>query len=136
VYAQTSHGDKLRALLVDLHVWKGEGTWINAPHDDANGPVYFRRDVRRGVRKAGAALEDRDLAMPWKVDLCQYHIHETTGACEREVTAEVEGSETQSESGSENESTALLANVKVRRSARAVARSDAKVCKSQAFRRR
>jgi hypothetical protein len=45
--------------------------------------MYFRRDVRSGVRKAGSAIHDADIPMPWEVDLCQYHTHNDTAACER-----------------------------------------------------
>lgn len=108
VYAHTQPGDKLRALLVDLHVWKGGhltpprtnkhspppstsltssipglGTWILPPHDDANGPMYFRREVRTSMRSAGSAIHDPDVAMPWEVNLCQYHVHADTPVCER-----------------------------------------------------
>ncbi|GAB7325194.1 hypothetical protein MBLNU13_g09269t2 [Cladosporium sp. NU13] len=83
VYAHTQPGDKLRALLVDLHVWKGLGTWIQPPHDDANGPMYFRREVRTSVREAGSAIHDADVPMPWEDDPCQYHVHNDTAVCER-----------------------------------------------------
>lgn len=37
VYRFTPAGDDLRGLLVDVHVWRGRGTWVKAPHDDATG---------------------------------------------------------------------------------------------------
>lgn len=107
-------------MLVDLHVWKGEhfiyppssslptlarpplcpltsisppsglGTWILPPHDDANGPVYFRREVRTRVRTAGSAIHDADVPMPWDVDLCWYHVHDDTAVCERKGSLVVE----------------------------------------------
>lgn len=45
--------------------------------------MYFRREVRSGVRKAGLALQDPDIPMPWEVDLCQYHTHNDMVVCER-----------------------------------------------------
>lgn len=60
----------------------GQGKWINPPHDDANGPPYFCRAVRRGVKEAGSALNDGNVPLPWEANLCQYHTHETTAPCE------------------------------------------------------
>jgi len=48
--------------------------------------VYFRRDVRSGVRKAGSALHDASISKPWEVDLCQYHTHNDTPTCDRKET--------------------------------------------------
>jgi hypothetical protein len=31
VYSHTVHGDRLRALLVDLRVWKGKGAILKKP---------------------------------------------------------------------------------------------------------
>ena len=39
VSAHTAAGNNLRALLVNLHVWKGKGAWIKPPHDDTNAPA-------------------------------------------------------------------------------------------------
>ena len=61
----------------------GLGTWILPPHDDANGPMYFRREVRTSVRSAGSAIHDADVRMPWEVNLCHYHVHDDTPVCER-----------------------------------------------------
>jgi len=32
---------------------------------------------------AAILLEDDDVPMPWKYDICQYHRHEVTAECER-----------------------------------------------------
>ena len=52
--------------------------------------MYFRREVRTSVRSAGSAIHEADVAMPWEVDLCQYHVHDETSVCERK-SSHVEG---------------------------------------------
>ena len=83
VYAYTSPGDNLRKLIVDMHVWCGQGTWIDAPHDDANGPVEFLQDVIRGMAKEGSDIYEKDVKMPWETNGCAYHTHLVTAKCNK-----------------------------------------------------
>ena len=69
VYPFTSTGDKLRKLIVDVHVWKGMGNWVRLPHDDANGPIVFMQDVIAGLAKAGGRIYG-DSEMPWDGGVC------------------------------------------------------------------
>ncbi|KAM0722925.1 hypothetical protein Q7P37_001123 [Cladosporium fusiforme] len=82
VYTHTAPGDKLRALIVDLHVWKGQGTGVRAPHDDASGPPEFTQDVLHGLTAAGGAVYSQEVPMPWEVEGCEkYHVHGETERC-------------------------------------------------------
>ena len=84
VYQFTPTGDNLRELLVDVHVWKGRGTWVKAPHDDATGPMEFLQDVIGGLGTAGPEIHEADAEMPWEEAPCAYyHVHEATGQCRR-----------------------------------------------------
>lgn len=80
VYTYTQTGDKLRALIVDLHVWLGAGTCLVAPHEDAEGPVEFLQDVIAEMAEAGGkAREDGERL--WESDPCAYHEHRVTSRC-------------------------------------------------------
>lgn len=83
IYEYTEEGDKLRKLIVDMHVEKGFGQWTEAPHDDALGPLEFKQDVIKGL---GASLSGNGWSgageEPWVVDKCAYHSHELTARCE------------------------------------------------------
>ena len=81
VYANTLSRDSLRRLLVDLHVWTGEGKCVLPPHEDADGPRTFLRDVRLELRKTRRLREEQEA--PWEVDRCAYHVHEETKKCEQ-----------------------------------------------------
>ena len=82
VYNYTSPGDRLRKLIVDIHVWRGVGEWVWAPHDDANGPAEFMRDITLSMGGAGAELYEDDAVMPWEKDLCgEYHEHAGSARC-------------------------------------------------------
>ncbi len=82
VYGGTEQGDKLRKLIVDTHVWRGIGQWIRAPHDDANGPAEFLRDVVSGMAEAGGDMFDEAYRMPWEGNLCGfYHSHTWSEKC-------------------------------------------------------
>ena len=81
VYTYTEPGDKLRQVIVDVHVWKGLSTWIKPPHDDANGPKDFFQDVVQGMQAAGVNLYDENAPMPWDSQ-CAYHSHALTSKCE------------------------------------------------------
>lgn len=80
VYAYTEPGDRLRELIVRLHVQIGEGTCIEAPHEDAEGPVQFLADVRRRLRKA--KLTNWEYKKEWK-DACRFHRHLNTESCRK-----------------------------------------------------
>ena len=81
VYQFTSAGDSLRELLVDVHVWKGLGSWVRRPHDDADGPVEFLQDVIQGLATEGENIHDPEANMPWDIDACWYHSHKVTEKC-------------------------------------------------------
>lgn len=81
VYQFTPAGDKLRKLLVDVHVRKGLGKWVKRPHDDADGPMEFLQDVIQGLATAGEKLYDLDWVMPWEATTCFYHTHRGSGRC-------------------------------------------------------
>ncbi|KAK3698450.1 hypothetical protein LTR37_016921 [Vermiconidia calcicola] len=85
VYACTPAGDGLRKLIVDVHVWKGHGTWISEPHDDADAPKDFLTDVIAALAEAGGQIHKEGALMPWegKGRQCmRYHTHEGTAKCE------------------------------------------------------
>lgn len=75
VYQYTQPGDKLRQLLVDLHVWRGQGTWIKPPHGDADAPKEFLQDVIGGLARVGSDIYEADAEMPWEANGCAYHTH-------------------------------------------------------------
>ncbi len=82
IYEHTQIGDKLRKLIIDVHVWKGLGQWIRAPHDDAEGPFEFVRNVLNGMAEAGSEIYDEKCKAPWEEDLCgAYHWHEVSEKC-------------------------------------------------------
>jgi hypothetical protein len=84
VYQHTNTGDNLRELLVDVHVWQGQGTWVKAPHDDATGPMEFLHDVIQGLATAGGDIYEEDAEVPWQEAPClYYHVYEVTGRCRR-----------------------------------------------------
>lgn len=74
VYMGTAPGDKLRKLIVDLHVYMGECECLREPHEDARGPKAFLRDVQREKRRASDILR-RPRVQPWESDPCMYHVH-------------------------------------------------------------
>lgn len=76
VYTYTEPGDKLRCLVVDLHVWMGEGRCLVEPHEDAEGPVEFLRDVIAEMAEANEGGERL-----WETEGCAYHEHRFTGRC-------------------------------------------------------
>ena len=80
VYDLTKDGDELRKLLTDIHVWRGQGTWLKPPHGDADAPKEFLQDVITGLVKAGSELYE-DVAMPWVKNGCVYHSHQVTDRC-------------------------------------------------------
>lgn len=80
VYTYTSQGDKLRELIVDLHVWMGESTCLQAPHEDADAPMEFHQHARREARRAGGAVY-KCVVYPWETDPCAYHEHSVTKIC-------------------------------------------------------
>jgi len=81
VYANTLSRDSLRRLIVHLHVWIGEGDCVYPPHEDADGPRTFLRDVRLELRKTRRLREEQEA--PWEVDRCAYHVHEVTERCQK-----------------------------------------------------
>ncbi|KAF2722618.1 hypothetical protein K431DRAFT_311602 [Polychaeton citri CBS 116435] len=84
VYAETKVGDPLRKLLVDLHIWIGEGTGIEHPHDDADGPPAFTDAVTTGIAKlldVEFNVDQEEVNRPWDMDQCLYHSHEITPGC-------------------------------------------------------
>lgn len=81
VYAFTTKGDNLRQLIVDVHVWKGLGQWIRAPHDDTDGPAEFMQDVLNSMATEGASIHEEDVTMPWDVQ-CAYHVHGRGEVCD------------------------------------------------------
>lgn len=84
VYQGTSKGDNLRKLLVDVHLWKGLGTWLGAPHDDSSGPTEFKQEVYTLYRAASTEIFYEDAEMPWEESTClHYHVHENTAPCHR-----------------------------------------------------
>ena len=84
VYQYTAGGDRLRELLVDVHVWKGRGTWMQAPHDDATAPVQFLQDVIQGLASAGSKIHAEEVIVPWEEKPCAfYHVHVATQKCHR-----------------------------------------------------
>lgn len=106
VYSQTAPSDKLRSLIVDLHVWKGkqstwilstwkyhikpltgQGTGVRPPHDDASGPAEFMQDVLHGLADAGSDAYDPEVPMPWEKDSCKYHVHTLTEPCAQATTS-------------------------------------------------
>lgn len=80
VYEGTLPGDKLRELIVDLHVWMGECECLRAPHEDAGAPRRFHRDVRREQRRAGWAMFEERVQL-WEKNPCAYHVHGETSRC-------------------------------------------------------
>lgn len=81
VYLYTAPGDKLRELLVDLHVWVGQGECLKPPHEDAEAPMEFHRHVRRELRRAGDAVYGETVGL-WETDRCAYHTHDSTAVCQ------------------------------------------------------
>ena len=81
VYQYTQPGDKLRQLIVDVHVRKGLGNWVRPPHDDAEGPKEFLQDVINGLVAVGGGLYEDEVPMPWEAK-CRYHTHVVTRKCE------------------------------------------------------
>ncbi|KAK3725079.1 hypothetical protein LTR37_000590 [Vermiconidia calcicola] len=84
VYACTPAGDGLRELIVDVHVWKGHGTWISAPHDDADAPKELFTDVIAALAKVGGEIHEEGALMPWEgrgKECMRYHAHEGTARC-------------------------------------------------------
>ncbi|CZT24558.1 uncharacterized protein RCC_10283 [Ramularia collo-cygni] len=82
VYRHTSPGDKLRRLIVDFHVWKGQGEWLCFPHEDAHGPEEFLADVAAATKRAGAMVYWDHMKSPWETFLCtRYHQHAHTQGC-------------------------------------------------------
>jgi len=82
VYACTPRDDNLRRFIVDLHVYKGQGSWIRAPHGDADAPREFIQDVINGLAVAGSSIYEDDVQMPWDRGICEYHKHTVTPRCE------------------------------------------------------
>ena len=80
VYAYTQAGDKLRALIVDLHVWLEAGTCLVALHEDAEGPVEFLQDVTAEMAEAGGQVPE-DGEKLWESDPCACHEHRVTARC-------------------------------------------------------
>lgn len=99
VYRSTAPGDKLRRLIVDFHVWKGQGTlndvllgeacidsitgvWLRKPHEDAEGPPEFLADVAAATKRAGSAVKWDHVQVPWVMTPCgRYHEHVHTPGC-------------------------------------------------------
>lgn len=81
VYKYTSPGDKLRKLLVHLHVCVGRGECLKPPHEDADAPMEFHRNVRGELRRAGDAVHGEHVPL-WETDRCAYHTHVSTRICE------------------------------------------------------
>ncbi|CAK4033519.1 Hypothetical predicted protein [Lecanosticta acicola] len=83
VWTGTKTGDKLRKLIVDLHIWVGKGHGIDeqGQHDDRNGPMDFKHKVAMGVLKNRQAIYDSEIKAPWEVNACQYHAHLSTQPC-------------------------------------------------------
>ena len=81
VYQFTSKCDGLRQLIIDVHVWKGLGSWVKAPHDDATALVEFLQDVIKALAAEGANIQDPDAEMPWHVK-CAYDVHGSAEVCE------------------------------------------------------
>lgn len=82
VYQYTGREDRLRKLIVDLHVWIGEGECLREPHEDARGPRRFKKEVREALETHCYAWRDPEDKAPWEMDLCgQYHRHEATRVC-------------------------------------------------------
>ena len=80
VYEYTEQGDRLRRLIVDLHVWFGKGSCIRRSHQDADGPREFLQDVVQGLAVAGPDVYDPEIGMPWELR-CAYHLHNHTQRC-------------------------------------------------------
>ncbi|OQO12020.1 hypothetical protein B0A48_02659 [Cryoendolithus antarcticus] len=75
LYTHMPWGDKMCHLIVDFHVWKGLGTGIEIPHEDAVGPQQFIFEVQRGLKAANGMNSDPRIVEPWRVDRCRYHVH-------------------------------------------------------------
>lgn len=80
VYTFTKPADKLRCLVVDLHVWKEEGGCLRAPHEDAAGPLEFMRDVIAEMAEADGAWKEEGERLLER-DACAYHTHTETERC-------------------------------------------------------
>ncbi|KAI5369602.1 hypothetical protein Slin15195_G004770 [Septoria linicola] len=88
VWESTSEGDRLRKLIVDLHVWKGQGTGVRRPHADQDGPDAFLDMVRLGLQRAGHRVSLASITQPWETagSRCAvYHSHKRTEYCSIEV---------------------------------------------------
>nr|OQO23595.1 hypothetical protein B0A51_08097 [Rachicladosporium sp. CCFEE 5018] len=66
LWLSLDQGDKLCNLIVDFHIWKGLGTGIKKPHEDAAGPPTFLSQVKRGLKAAGKLIYDPEIPEPWK----------------------------------------------------------------------
>lgn len=99
VYRCTEAGDQLRRLIVDFHVWKGQGLlfdslsvekltnavvgeWLCFPHEDAHGPLEFLEDVEVATKRAGTMVWWDHVKAPWEATLCtRYHQHVHSPGC-------------------------------------------------------
>ncbi|PPJ53391.1 hypothetical protein CBER1_01002 [Cercospora berteroae] len=88
VWEHTTWGNNLRKVIVDLHVWKGQGSGLREPHADRNGPADFLNRVRTGLTTAGGKVKDAAVTLPWATasNRCaKYHRHHYTDYCGIEV---------------------------------------------------
>ncbi|KAF2211435.1 hypothetical protein CERZMDRAFT_98320 [Cercospora zeae-maydis SCOH1-5] len=88
VWEHTTWGDNLRKVIIDLHVWKGQGTGIRESHADRNGPTDFLDRVRTSLTIAGDRVKDAGITLPWanSSNRCaKYHTHHFTHYCGIEV---------------------------------------------------
>lgn len=84
VWASTVENDKLRTLLIDLHIWVGKGAGIDETggHEDRFGPQEFKHAVAMGVLKERKKMEMQGVKAPWEEDVCRrYHVHVETEMC-------------------------------------------------------
>lgn len=104
VWYHSEDNDRLRKLLVDLHVYLGQGTFVSAadddvhnkltrgtagefiraPHNDRYGPQEFVAAVHRAKLLAGQAIFEPNAKWPWEnahLRCFMYHCHTATQPC-------------------------------------------------------
>lgn len=90
IWSSTEESDKLRTLLVDLHIWVGKGAGIDeaSGHEDRFGPREFKHAVAMGVLRERKEMEMQGVKAPWEEDVCRrYHVHVETEMCGSAVAA-------------------------------------------------
>lgn len=69
----TLPGDKLRMLVVDMHVWSAHPGWIRETTWD--GPKEYWKQRCSEMVKVGETKYAKDSKHPWIVHRCRYHTH-------------------------------------------------------------